>query len=61
MKVKELIEQLQTKNPEARVFMGYDGNIVVTEPDSVEAITSENEIGNCWWDTKIGDVVILEG
>jgi hypothetical protein len=60
MKVKELIEQLQAVNPEARVFMGYDGNIVVTEADEAEELTSEAAIGNCWCDVKVGDVVILE-
>jgi hypothetical protein len=60
MKVKELIEQLQKVNPEARVFAGYDGNIVVTETGSVEEMESEDNIGHCWWGVHVGDVVILE-
>jgi hypothetical protein len=59
MKVKELIEQLQKGNSEARVFAGYDGNIVVNKPGSVEEIKSENEIGVAWWGVRVGDVVIL--
>ncbi len=60
MIVKELIEQLQKVNPEARIFMGYDSNIVVTESDMVEEIKSENQIGSCWFSVHVGDVVILE-
>jgi hypothetical protein len=59
MKVKELIIELQKVDGEARLFMGYDGNIVVTEPSSVEQIESENAIHNCWRRVKVGDVVIL--
>ena len=59
MIVKQLIEELQKVNPEAKVFMGYDGNIVVTESDSVEEITSDAAIGTCWWSVHVGDVVIL--
>lgn len=59
MKVKDLIEKLQKTNPEANVFMGYDGNIVVTQPCEVEEIESETAIGACWWSVNIGDVVIL--
>ena len=61
MKVKELIEQLQKTNPDARVFMGYDSNIVVTEPNGVEEIISDNSIGSCWYSVNVGDVVILGG
>lgn len=61
MKVKELIEQLQKVNSDAQVFMGYDGNIVVTKAAEVEEIKSEGAIGNCWYSVKLGDVVILEG
>lgn len=60
MKVKELIELLQEVNPDAEVFMGYDGNIVVTKPEAVDEIKFENAIGNCWHSVKVGDVVILE-
>jgi len=60
MTVKELIEQLQKVNPDARVFMGYDGNVVVTESGEVEEIKTEEQIHDCWWRTKVGDVVILE-
>ena len=59
MKVKELIKLLQQVNQEADVHMGYDGNIVTTQPVAVEEIISENDIGNCWWQVKIGNVVIL--
>lgn len=59
MKAKELITMLQAVNPDARVFMGYDGNIVVTEPHSVEEIATENDIGNCWRSVRVGDVVII--
>lgn len=58
MKVKDLIAKLQGRDRESRVFMGYDGNIVVTEPFSVVSPTKE-EIGNCWWSVKPGDTVIL--
>jgi hypothetical protein len=59
LKVKELIAELQKVNGESRVFMGYDGNMVVTEPESVELITEENQIGECWYRVKPGDTVIL--
>ena len=59
MKVKHLITELQKIDGDARVFMGYDGNIVVTEPDAVEYIKEENQIGSCWFRINIGDVVIL--
>ena len=59
MKVKELIEKLQKVDPEARVFMGYDGDVVVTGAYDVEQIASEEAIGQCWWSVKVGDVVIL--
>jgi hypothetical protein len=61
MLVKELIEQLQKMNPDARVFMGYDGNIVVTESGEVEEMKSDKDIGGCWYSVRVGDVVILEG
>lgn len=61
MIVKELIEQLQKVNQNARVFTGYDSNIVVTRPVEVEEIASEQAIGACWYSVKIGDVIILEG
>ena len=60
MKVKELIELLNTVNPEARVFHGYDGDIVLTEPDEIMTIVNEADIGICWFRAKIGDVVITE-
>lgn len=60
MKVKELIALLKTVNPEGRVFHGYDGNVVVTEPGTVEEVTEENQVRNCWFRVKVGDVVILE-
>jgi hypothetical protein len=58
MTVKELILELQKRNGDARVFAGYDGNIVVTEPFSVISPVEE-EIRDCWWSVKSGDVVIL--
>lgn len=61
MVVKELIEQLNKLNPEAKVFMGYDGNVVVEESGEVEYIASDEQIGDCWWSVKVGDVVILAG
>ena len=60
MKVKDLIDQLQKVNPEANVFTGYDGNIVVTQPGGVEEILSEAAIGSCWYKVEVGDVIILE-
>lgn len=59
MKVKDLITALQKVNGESRVFMGYDGNIVVTEPAVVAQIASEGAIGTCWFAVQPGDVVIL--
>lgn len=59
MTVNELIAELQKMNGESRVFLGYDGNVVVTEPSVVETIFSENQIGSCWYSVKPGDVVIL--
>jgi hypothetical protein len=59
MKVKELIEKLQKVNPEARCFMGYDGDVVVTEPTEVEEIFSKKAIAPCWLSVEVGDVVIL--
>jgi hypothetical protein len=41
MTVKELIHELQKCEPAARVFMGYDGNIVVSESDEVIVVTQE--------------------
>lgn len=58
MTVKELILELQTLDGDSRVFMGYDGNIVVTESSYVIA-PREDEIRHCWWSVKPGDVVIL--
>ena len=58
MKVKELIEQLQKVDGEKRVFMGYDGNVVVTEPCEVIQ-PDEERIESCWWRVHPGDVVIL--
>jgi hypothetical protein len=60
MNVKELILALQKVDPESRVLMGYDGNIVVTPASEVEEIKSEAQIGSCWCSVKVGDVVILE-
>ncbi len=60
MKVKELIALLQTVDPEARIFHGYDGDIVLTEPRELMTIVNEADIGPCWWRANIGDVVILE-
>jgi hypothetical protein len=59
MKVKELIAELQKIDGESRVFMGYDGNIVVTPVLAVEFIATENQIGDCWYRVKQGDTVIL--
>jgi hypothetical protein len=56
--VKELISELQKRDPESRVFMGYDGNVVVSESDSVVS-PSEEEIEVCWWSVRPGDTVIL--
>jgi len=61
VKVRELISQLEKSDPEARVFMGYDGNIVVTPAYEVEFMKSENDIAQCWWSVKPGDVVIVSG
>jgi|FreactTroBogLake_1042271.scaffolds.fasta_scaffold145994_2 hypothetical protein len=60
MKVKELMALLDLVNPEANVFHGYDGDIVVTEPGEVITVHNEDEIGACWFRVKVGDVVILE-
>ena len=49
MTVKELISKLNKVNPDARVFMGYDGNVVVTESGSVEEIKSKKQIGYSWF------------
>ena len=59
LKVKDLIVLLQGMNPDAVVFMGYDGNIVVTRPVGVVEIASEEDMGDCWFRVQIGDVVIL--
>ena len=59
MKVRDLIEALQKVNDDSRVFMGYDGNIVVTEPAEVEQILFDYSVGDCWHDVEPGDVVIL--
>ena len=58
MKVKDLIHELQQKDPNSRVFMGYDGNIVVVEAYMVVSTTRET-IRNCWWRVRPGDTVIL--
>ena len=59
MKVKELIDLLQKVNPESRVFMGYDSNIVVTEPKTVFVPQDESECHDCWWRANPGDTIIL--
>lgn len=59
MKIKELLSELNKQDPEAKVWLGYDGNIVVTEAVCVETPRSEAEIGDCWWRFELGDVVIL--
>lgn len=59
MTVQELIDQLELMPAGARVFMGYDGNIVVEESLEVEEIQSDEQIGDCWCSVKVGDVVIL--
>lgn len=59
MIVKELIEQLQKVDGGSRVFMGYDGDIVITEAKAVEYLAVEKQIGPCWWRAKVGDTVIL--
>lgn len=59
MKVKDLIAELQKIDPESRVLMGYDGNVVVTESESVEFMVTERQIGSCWYSVKLGDTVIL--
>lgn len=58
MTVNELITALQKVDGESRVWMGYDGNIVVTEPASVTQVGDEWN-GDCWWAVHPGDVVIL--
>lgn len=45
--------------PDARVWMGYDGDIVVTSAAAIEHIESEKQIGDCWYRVQVGDVVIL--
>jgi hypothetical protein len=60
MKVKELVTILNQVDQEARIFCGYDGNIVVTEPGEVAVVEYENEIRPCWHSVKVGDVVIFE-
>ena len=62
MTVAGLVEKLQKlgiEHQNDRVFMGYDGDVVVTEPIDVEAITSESQISSCWFSVKPGAVVIL--
>jgi hypothetical protein len=59
MTARELIAQLENVPGDSKVFMAYDGNIVVTEPANVDYMTFQNRIGNCWWGVKIGDTVIL--
>lgn len=60
MTVRELIRELEEMNPDSTVFMGYDSNVVVTEPFSVVAPTEEElEDACCWWGVNLGDVVIL--
>lgn len=59
MKVRELIAKLLEVDVESRVFMGYDGNVVVTEPSDVEQIANDGAVGNCWYSVHPGDVVIL--
>ena len=59
MTVAELIDQLELMPAGARVFMGYDGDIVVAESRGVEEIQTERQIGSCWYRVKVGDVVIL--
>lgn len=60
MIVKDLIKKLQTVNQDARVVMGYDGNIVVTPAGEVEELLTPEQLGSCWYRAKVGDVVILE-
>lgn len=59
MIVSELIDALQKLDGNSRVFMGYDGNVVVTEAHEVVSPTSEDVIRDCWWHVKPGDTVIL--
>jgi hypothetical protein len=60
MTVKELIVLLEMMPGDAKVFMGYDGNTVVTEPASVElAGETEDQIPDCWWSVHPGDVIII--
>ena len=59
MTVQELIVELQKIDGQSRVFLGYDGNVVVTESSAVEYIASEQQTGKCWWGVKRGDTVIL--
>jgi hypothetical protein len=59
MKVKELIEQLQKVDGESKVFMAYDGNIVVTEPRAVKQMRYPRQIGAYWHRVEVGDTVIL--
>lgn len=60
MTVEDLIRELQKMNPAANVFMGFNGNDVVTEPFYVDTIRRKKEIGEYWIGPKIGDVVLLE-
>lgn len=55
----ELIKALIHVPSDARVWMGYDGDIVVTSAAAVEHIESEKQIGDCWYRVQVGDVVIL--
>lgn len=59
MTVSELISLLQAVPGTSRVWMGYDGNIVVTEPAEVECLANDLAIGDCWWEVYPGDTVIL--
>ena len=58
MKVRDLILQLEQCDPNAEVFAGYDGNIVVTRIGGVTYVGSEEQIQPCWWRVQVGDVVI---
>jgi len=59
MTAGELIEALKAVPSDARVLMGYDGDIVVTGANSVEFLAEEPDISSCWWSAHKGDVVIL--
>lgn len=59
MTASELIAQLQDLPPNTRIFMGYDGNVVVERADKVLLCETEGDIYRCWYAMDPGDAVIL--